>query len=453
MTMFRKLQLQFILTNLAIITVLFLALTLGAYILLEVKMKSHAELFAKNIAVGINAGMIPEAAPADHPNRSHFPGSPDQRFPVRPPFPPPGPLRDRGPQESFFFFIKIDSDGNVFDHSIRFPVRATQVSQLARQVGQNPKPIGVTWLFGSKYFYFKTALSNKAGTLLIFQDLRRDQQNQRSLVVFLVIIGSVCLVLAFSGSVFMARRAVGPIQKAWRQQKDFLADASHELRNPLAVIQTNLEVIRANQEETVAKQREWLDNIQDELRQMTTLVASLLFLARLDSHQRVMDKKHFNLDALLVRVCEVFKPVMTAEKINLATFISEKIVVYGDAAAFRQVVENLLDNAARHTPAGGTITVKLEQTAKKIVLIVADTGEGIAARHLPKIFDRFFQVDSSRSKDKSGLGLAIVKSILENHSGTIQVFSQPGMGTTFTIQLPVVREVHAAETTFKYIGD
>jgi two-component system sensor histidine kinase CiaH len=437
--MFRRLQWQFIMTNLTIMTVLFVALTLGAYILLEIKMLKHAELFAKNIAAGINTGMmIPEAMSDNGPKGPPFGKEPDGDMRRRPPLPPPAPLRGRGRQESIFFFIMVDPDGKVFDHSICFPARSTQINQLARKMGQTSKHSGVVRVFHSKYFYYKTALQQMAGTLLVFQDLKPDQQNQYSLVIALAMIGSVFMILALCGSIFMARRAVEPIRKAWRQQKEFLADASHELRNPLAVIQTNLEVIRDNQEETVAAQREWLDNIQDELRQMTGLVGSLLFLARIDSHQRVMDKKHFDLDVLLARVCEAFKPITVTQKINLETFITEKIAAYGDAAAFRQVAENLLDNAVRHTPAGGKITVKLEQTAKRIVLTVADNGEGIAAQHLPKIFDRFFQVDSSRSKGKSGLGLAIVKSIVESHNGAIQVNSQPGGGTTFTIYLPAV---------------
>jgi two-component system sensor histidine kinase CiaH len=438
--MFRRLQVQFILTNLTIITVLVGSLTLGAYILLQHKMVNHAEFFAKNMATGINAGMFPEMAP-DHPEGRHFGGNPADPM-HRPPEPPLEPPRDQSSKESFFFFIETDSNWNITYHSLRFPVRSTQLNQLVKELAQTRKNSGLIRLFRSAYFYYKTPLRREKGTLLIFQDIRKDQQNQRSLVIALMIAGSVYLVLALFGSVFMARRAIDPIQKAWQQQKGFLADASHELRNPLAVIQTNLEVVLDNQTETVAEQREWLDNIQDELRQMTELVTSLLFLARIDSHQRVMEKKRFQLDMLLVRVCEAFKPVAALRKINLATAITAKVSAYGDESAIRQVMENLLDNAVRHTPDGGTITVKLELTAKKIVLTVADTGEGIAATYLPKIFDRFYQVESARSKGKSGLGLTIVKSIVENHDGTIQVASQPGVGTTFMILLPVVKEAN-----------
>jgi two-component system sensor histidine kinase CiaH len=432
--MFRRLQLQFILTNLTIITVLVGSLTLGAYILLQIKMVNHAELFAKKMADGINAGMVTGKSP-DYPENHRLGGNQDDLMHRSPP-PPEEPPRDRALKELFYFFIETDSNWNITYHSLHFPVRSTHLNQLVQEIAHTHKNSGFIKALRSKYFYYKTPLQQQTGTLLIFQDLRKDQQNQRSLVISLMIIGSVYLVLALFGSVFMARRAIDPIQKAWQQQKNFLADASHELRNPLAVIQTNLEVIVDNQDETVARQREWLNNIQDELRQMTGLVASLLFLARMDSHQQVMEKKRFELDALAARVCEAFKPVAAAKCINLATNIPAKLVAYGDESKIRQVLENLLDNAVRHTPAGGTITVKLEHMVKKIVLTVADTGEGIAAVYLPKIFDRFYQVESARSKGKSGLGLAIVKSIVENHDGTIQVSSQLGMGTTFTIQLP-----------------
>ena len=216
-----------------------------------------------------------------------------------------------------------------------------------------------------------------------------------------------------------------------------MADASHELRTPLAIIQTNLEVVLSDPEETVASQADWLNNIQEELRQMTFLVSSLLFLARADSKPNVLDSRDFALNQTVTRVSEAFKPAAAAKDIRIETTAMDKVICHGNESNIRQVMEILLDNAVRHTPSGGRVKLDLGKTEKKIHLTVSDTGEGIPPEHLDKIFDRFYQVDSSRSNGKAGLGLSIAKCIIENHGGTIRVASKPGQGTVFTILLPL----------------
>jgi signal transduction histidine kinase len=261
--------------------------------------------------------------------------------------------------------------------------------------------------------------------------------HQHSWVGTLIIIAIGYLFLTTAGSLFMAKRAIAPIQNAWQQQKNFLADASHQLRTPLAIIQTNLEVVLSNPQETVASQMDWLNNVQEELQQMTGLVSSLLFLARLDSGQWTMEKTHFWLDKVVIHLSEVFRPAAAIKSINLDTSITGQVICYGDESNIRQVIEILLDNAIRHTPANGKISLNLQQSEKKILLTITDNGEGIAPEHLSKIFDRFYQVDDSPSKGKAGLGLSIAKSIINNHGGTLLVTSILGKGTTFTIELPL----------------
>ncbi len=473
--MFHKLKLQFVLTNLAIITALFVSLTIGAYTLLQIKMISHAEFFSKRLASGINSGMLPEIPAWDeHPpaaGNHGFPGLPrlehfDFPQPPRPEyFGPPKPprflVKPPGPFEPFrlpgpfplargdrgflppVFFIKLNPAGKVIYQSpglAMLPNLVRDLAQATEKIVKNPKDTGTIDLLHFKYFYYQTALTTQAGRLIVFQDLRQDKNIQQSLVVALLIIGAIFLVLAMIGSLFMAKRAIAPIQKAWQQQKDFLADASHELRTPLAIIQTNLEVVLSNPEETVTAQMDWLNNIHEELQQMTTLVSSLLFLARVDADQCALEQTNFALDQLVSRMGEAFRPLAKAKHIRLEKEIAGPVTCYGDESHLRRVIENLLDNAIRHTPAGGKITLRLQQSAKKILLTVTDTGEGIPPEHLAKIFDRFYQVDASRSKGKSGLGLSIVKHIVEKHGGTIQVASAPGSGTTFAIQLPALKD-------------
>jgi len=451
--MFRKLKFQFILTNFAIITTLLILLTVGGYILLQIKMVNHAEFFSKRLAAGINSGMVPEVIPGEKnrpPVLNIRPGAKPPKPPRLPgpgvglpPEPPPG----NEPPFPAVYFVKTDLRGNIIRDSSNLPLDAARMGKLIRELFRKRQGSGIANLLHSKYFYYKAPLTKQTGFLLIFQDLKQDKKIQRSLVISLIVTGIIYLILSMLGSILMAKRAISPIQKAWRQQKDFLADASHELRTPLTIIQTNLDVVFSNSRETVASQMDWLNNIQEELRQMTDLVAALLFLARVDSHQIVMDKKIFSLDKLVNRVGEAFKPLASQKEIRLRVSIGRNINCLGDEQNIRQVIAGLLDNAIRHTPAGGEVYLALNQAEQKIILTVADTGEGIAAEHLGKIFDRFYQVDASRSKGKVGLGLSIAKSVIDNHDGKINVTSKPGRGTTFIVELPAPKENGAMKTS------
>ncbi len=447
--MFRKLRLQFILTNLAIITALFMALTAGAYIILEIKMTNNAELFAKRMAEGINSGLFPENPPFNNDRPPDMRNKPffdfdrscNKRRLEKPPFRPFGPPQfDEFPMPSAFV-IKTNPGGEIIPQPSGLPKISrsfwdwADLKALTRPILKTTKNSGIINLNRTKYFYYKTQMLREPGMLLVFLDLKREQSLQRSLVVSLIGIGIIFLILAAFGSLYMAKRAVGPIQKAWQQQKDFLADASHQLRTPLAVIQTNLEVVLSNPRDTVENQMEWLDNINEELRQMTQLVTTLLFLARVDAQRTARNRTPVLLNEVAARVAESFKPVAAAKNIALRSEIAADAVCQGDESQLRQVIEILLDNAIQHMDAGGEIVVSLHPGGSKLWLMVADTGEGIAAEHLQKIFDRFYQVDASRSQGL-GLGLSIAKSIVENHGGTIKAVSAPGSGATFIVGLP-----------------
>jgi len=438
--MFRKLKLQFILTNLTIITFLFVTLTGGAYLVLHFRMMNHAEFFAKRMAEGINSGMFlmflkQELKPPSHPRTREDQSSSSSGLFKKPRFAPP-----------VVFFVKVAPNGEIFHNAGNIPVTLGKLKPLVRKILKSSKESGTIRLADSQCFYYQTPLTKESGTLIVFQGLKMEKVNQYSLITTLILLGGFYLILATFGSLFMAKRAIAPIQKSWQQQKDFLADASHELRTPLAVIQTNLEVIMGSPEETVASQMDWLTNIKEETEQMSALVSSLIFLARADAHQYVLNKRHLYLDKLISRVAEAFRPLADQSQVEIVLDLQENTLCDGDEASLRQMLENLLDNALRYTPAGGKIEIGLHQSEKKIRLTVADTGSGIGPEHLDKIFDRFYQADKSRSKGKAGLGLSIVKSIVENHHGTIRVQSKPGKGTTFTVQLPLVKEVHHGST-------
>lgn len=248
--------------------------------------------------------------------------------------------------------------------------------------------------------------------------------------------GIFCMVFSLLASFYMTTKVMLPIQKAWQEQQTFLADASHELRTPLTIMQTTLELVRDNSTETVHSQEHWLRNIYDVTLSMTKLVESLLFLARADGQQQVLHKDHFPLHQIIVSTTELFRPMATSQGVNLDVQVKIHVPYCGDEAKLRQVVGILLDNAIRHTPAGGNITINLELLPQGILLSVTDTGEGITLEDADKIFERFYQKKSSHSQGAAGLGLSIAKWIVENHRGRISVVSTPGKGSIFKVLLP-----------------
>ncbi|MDR7868240.1 MAG: HAMP domain-containing sensor histidine kinase [Sporomusaceae bacterium] len=432
--MFQKLRLRLTLINAAIILTLFLFLTLGSYFFSQADMSRRADFLERRLVADIQRGMITDLpprlqkdGPPSGPERDSLTGGPAD------PPPPGSPLSD-------FFFVKISPAGTIVFRSSGQPLAVSQLEELTKEAMQSGKPRGRINFAGNNYNYLKAQLegqsAGQAGTLVLFHDFSRETGMMGIVLTALTGVGFICVLLSFGASFWMANRAMIPIQKAWQQQKDFLADASHELRTPLTVIRTNLDVVRGSPEESVSSQSKWLDNIQEETVSMAKLVDSLLFLARVDSQQPLLLKRFFFFDEALMEAVSPFEAVAAAKGVFLKVSSDTPVGYDGDEARIKQLVGILLDNAIRHTPSGGVVSVSLLKINAKITLSVADTGEGIDAAVLEKIFDRFFQADNSRSGGSSGLGLAIAKVVAESHGGKISVSSAAGEGATFVAEFP-----------------
>jgi len=426
--MFDKLRLKLTFINVSIILLLFLLLTVGTYYYSRGEIARHSKLISDRLITDIKAGII-----TDLPLRRGPIPPPLYTAPAVPPGEPPPPAVPPGPS---FFFVKTDFNGVVQSYSTNQPLLADELSTLVKAAVRENTSQGIVYLGKSGYPYQRASLETEEGLVILFQDFTRENDLLRIQLTALTFTGLICLILSFFGSFFMAHRAMIPIQTAWRQQKDFLSDASHELRTPLTVIQTNLDVVISDETESVASQMKWLNNIQEESVKMQKIVDSLLFLARADSNQQLLNKQLFSLNDTLIRAVDSFEPLAAAKGITIEVLAKTALSCCGDEMRLKQVICILIDNAIRHTPWGGKISVQLSQLNQETLLTVTDSGEGIEATHLNKIFDRFYQVDNSRSKGGSGLGLAIAKLIVESHNGYIQVSSSPGAGSTFIVHLP-----------------
>jgi heavy metal sensor kinase len=226
------------------------------------------------------------------------------------------------------------------------------------------------------------------------------------------------------------------LDQSFETMRRFVADASHELRTPLSVIRGEADVALAR-DRGPDEYRESLAIIQDEARRLSRLVEDLLNLARADSGHVSLRVEEFYLNDLLAECCRSLEAVAGARQIELECRCPGDVAFRGDQELLRRLVLNLLDNAIRYTPAGGKILVSLETAASELRILVSDTGIGIPPEAAPYIFGRFYRGDQARSRQNGGfgLGLSIVKWIAESHKGTVNVTSEPGKGSTFTVQL------------------
>ena len=222
------------------------------------------------------------------------------------------------------------------------------------------------------------------------------------------------------------------LDRVFQSQKSFVADASHELRGPLTVIQGNLDLLKRNLSEE--DRRESVRALEAETTRMTKIMSNLLVLAELESGH-LEQQENVSLKEMLLDAGERAMHLAGGRRIVIER--QEDLWVKGDVDRLGQVLRNLVDNAIRYTPEGGTITLSLFENGDWALLKVADTGIGISPEHLPHIFDRFYRADRARSRASggTGLGLAIVKGIVEQHGGRVTVTSEPGEGSIFTVWL------------------
>jgi two-component system, OmpR family, sensor kinase len=226
------------------------------------------------------------------------------------------------------------------------------------------------------------------------------------------------------------------LETAFAQQQQFAADAAHELRTPVTVILTQTQMALAR-ERDAAGYRQTVEACQRAAQRMRRLIESLLELARFDAGQEVLKRMRFDLARTVADSAELVQTLAEERGVKIISKI-EPLEIIGDAERLAQVVTNLLTNGIQYNRPAGEVRLELHLENGLAVLKIADTGQGIAPEDLPRVFERFYRGDKSRTGGGSaGLGLSICKAIIEAHGGTIEVTSEAGVGTTFTVRLPV----------------
>lgn len=282
-----------------------------------------------------------------------------------------------------------------------------------------------------KYQLMYSVQSGRGSSALIFLDISSQAAALSTLIRNFVIIGIAGILLFFGLCVLLARWMVRPVEKAWTQQKQFVSDASHELKTPLTVIISNAELLQSQDE----NKTQYAENILTMSGQMRSLVEGLLELARADNGQVRKSFEPVNLSDLITDCTLPFEPVFFEKGLQLRTCIQPDVVVNGNAQYLRQVAEILLDNAGKYTEKG-IIDLQLHKKGKQCYLAVSNPGTPIPEEDRERIFERFYRSDKARSRTGSfGLGLSIAKAVVTEHRGRIWVVSNQ-TGNCFYVELP-----------------
>ena len=257
---------------------------------------------------------------------------------------------------------------------------------------------------------------------LAFVDMSMEQAVLRKMMGSYLVIALASLALLLGVSILLSRWATRPVEKAWKQQRQFLSDASHELKTPLTVILSNAELLE--QAGLSDKPARWTDNIRSEAGRMRSLVEEMLTLARADNMARTAVLTEISLSDIAADCALAFEPVAFEAGKPLDYTLAENITVLGDGDKLRQLISILLDNAIKYGADGGTVHLALEATDRQAKLTVSNPGQPIPAEQLERLFERFYRVDGSRGeKSGFGLGLPIARTIAAEHKGILKAES------------------------------
>jgi len=306
-----------------------------------------------------------------------------------------------------------------------------ELTDILRDCLEQKHPEGVVGDYNLRYFRQDNGIYMR----LAFVDMSMERAMLREMMGSYLFIALMAFLLLLGVSVGLARWVTRPVERAWTQQRQFLSDASHELKTPLTVILSNAELLS----ETPLEERSarWTDNILSESRQMKSLVEEMLTLARADNLSQTAVLTEVSLSEAAEDCALAFEPVAYEAGKTLEDRVAEDVTVLGDRDRLRRLISVLLDNAIKYGAEGGTVTLSLERTEKQARLTVSNPGEPIPAEQLSRLFERFYRADASRGERSGfGLGLSIAAVIAREHRGTLRAESDAA-STRFIFTVPL----------------
>lgn len=415
--MIRKLRRKFVVINMLLVTLVLLIVFCAQYFSTAQRLEQESLEALRRAA---------ERAGSEQADKFPFGGKPDMPHDVM--------------QANFIpvFSALVQEDGSIELFTNRLEVAQSTAEEAVRQAMETELESGVLSKLGVRFLVRETP----DGVKIAFADLSSERASLRNQALTSLLVGIGGLLAFLVISIFLANLALGPTERAWRQQKQFVADASHELKTPLTVILANTNILLSHPQDTIAQQQKWISHTRDEAERMKKLVDDMLFLARSDAAPQESCFESLDLSDAVWSCLLPFEPIAFERQVTLESEIAEHLMISGDLGQIKQLMLILLDNACKYADAGGTIRCSLERVQEHIVLRVQNSGEPIPAEELPHIFERFYRADKSRARKQEigqggyGLGLAIAARIAQAHRGKIAAESNAAVGTVITVTLP-----------------
>lgn len=336
-------------------------------------------------------------------------------------------MNEETPFETRYFIVKVNIDNSIrqIDTS-HIAVTAEEVQNYADKALKNGKTRGFIGIY--RYEVVKQGY----GSMLIFLNCRNRIQITVQLLITSVFVALATLFLVFILVSLFSRKAINPIIENMEKQKQFITDAGHEIKTPLAIISANADVL-----ELTGGENEWITSIRNQTTRLDKLVKNLLTLSKMEEEKLQLVFSDFDLSKAVSDIADPFRSIAETQNKSLIMDIQPDLRMHGDIGSIHQLVSTLVDNALKYSDENGTIKISLSAAKKGIKLEVYNTVKHIEIGNHEKLFDRFYRTDTSRSRDTGGygIGLSIARSIVEAHHGKISAKSTDGKSICFTVIL------------------
>ena len=332
------------------------------------------------------------------------------------------------------FIVNIDESGVILSQiKSNISMDDESFKSIVKIAHESQDDIGTIKSMDIRYYRKHYSLYDK----ISFIDISRDNTTLDNLFVVFIMTGVMTLIFFFFIILFLSNWALLPVEKTWNQQKQFIADASHELKTPLTVLLANMDILENNKSDTIQSQIKWIQASKQEAKQMKNLIEEMLFLAKSDANRIDNSKSTINVSDTLFSLI-LSMEVIAFEKnviINYASTIDDNLYTIANEKQLMSLLSILLENACKYAYEETSITVKLKREQSKIKFEINNYGPVIPKNDIAHIFERFYRVDKSRNKEHGGygLGLSIAKKITDENNMKISVESSAEKGTTFKV--------------------
>lgn len=435
--LFRRLHIKFVAISMCLLVILMIAVCVTVYLAMAQSLKANSKEVLDYTAELLSSEVYDDQFNASSSNSTDSSASPASESPAVP----------ERPQmfdamlftnvlivyhDDFGYITKVVQNDRFVRHIDILGNRIPEFSQIKQERE------GIVTISDTSYRYKHITVKEQPILLLLSRE--GELANLPPLMNILLSVGIGSIIILFFVCFFLAKSVIRPISDAWNVQQQFLHDASHELKTPIAVITTNLDAVRACPEETVASQDRWLQYAAEEAEDMRKLVNDMLALAineRPHSEERAKPFVPFSLSETVTEAGLINEANALEAGIELVLDVEENLWTVGHRDGIKRVIMILLDNALKNTFAGGKITLELHHVRNDLLVSCTNTGHGIPKEELQNIFKRFYRLDSSRARQSggTGLGLSIAEGAIKRHGGKIWAESEVGSYARFIFKL------------------